>query len=122
LPFSYWKCGSLSETVGEPAAGIQTPYLYIAATDGPSTSGGAAPVALFALHVEDSLLYSLNYLHKGAEKYWVVVHPHDSERLERRLLAECSGSGGGAAPSVAENCSQFLRHESVWVPLDVLDV
>ncbi len=128
LPFPDWKCGSLSQTDGEPAPGIQTPYLYVAVTDGPSNSGGVAPVAPFALHVEDSLLYSLNYLHKGAPKYWVIVHPHDSERLERRLRAKSgsssgnSGSGGGAAPGSAEICSQFLRHASVWVPLDVLDL
>jgi hypothetical protein len=124
-PFSDWKCGSLSETEGNPAPGIQTPYLYVAATEGPSNSTGAVPVAPFALHVEDGLLYSLNYLHKGAEKYWVVVHPHDSDRLERRLLAESSGGsggGGGDDAGSADRCSQFLRHKSVWVPLDVLDL
>ncbi len=49
----------------------------------------------------------------------MTVHPHDSERLERRLLAESSRSSGATRP--AEKCSQFLRHESVWVPLNVLD-
>jgi hypothetical protein len=41
--------------------------------------------------VEDSLLYSLNYLHAGASKFWVVVPPSERNRLERRLLEHYTG-------------------------------
>jgi hypothetical protein len=63
--------------------------------------------------VEDSLLYSLNYLHAGASKFWVVVPPSERDRLERRLLEHYDG----ARPP----CSQFVRHMSVWVPVEVLE-
>jgi jumonji domain-containing protein 2 len=76
LPFSKWDGGSLAKTTGKRAPGIHTPYLYVTGTDGPTP---------FALHVEDFYLYSLNYLHSGAKKLWVVIHPHDSKRLEKHL-------------------------------------
>ncbi len=60
----------------------------------------------------DSLLYSLNYLHAGASKFWVVVPPSERDRLERRLLEHYTD----ARPP----CSQFVRHMSVWVPVEVL--
>jgi hypothetical protein len=63
--------------------------------------------------VEDSLLYSLNYLHAGALKFWVVVPPSERDRLVRRLLEHYEG----ARPP----CSQFVRHMSVWVPVEVLE-
>lgn len=28
---------------------------------------------------------SVNYLHKGAEKYWVMIRSEDVQKLERRL-------------------------------------
>ncbi len=107
------------------APGIHTPYLYVAAG---STNGTSAAVAVapFALHVEDSLLYSLNYLHAGAPKYWVIVHPHDGERLERRMReayhrpSSAIGAGDAAGASFRA-CSQFMRHRPAWVPVDVLD-
>ncbi len=93
-------------TTGKRSPGIHTPYLYVAGTDGPTP---------FALHVEDSHLYSLNYLHAGAPKFWVVIHPHDAERLEKRLLDQHY-----AKPS--DPCSQFVRHMSAWVPVALLDL
>jgi hypothetical protein len=63
--------------------------------------------------VEDNLLYSLNYLHAGAPKFWVVVPPSERDRLERWLLEHYTGE--------RPPCSQFVRHMSVWVPVEVLE-
>ncbi len=106
LPISEWGGGSLSTTTGPRSPGIHTPYLYVTGTDGPTP---------FALHVEDSYLCSLNYLHAGAPKFWVVIHPHDAERLEKRLL------DAHYAPPPGDACSQFVRHMSAWVPVELLD-
>ncbi len=107
LPFSSWDCGSLAETDRYP--GINTPYLYVATASSPK----CCP-ALFAMHVEDSRLYSLNFLHAGAPKYWVVVDPRDAERLERRICESCR------RPPPQRLCRQFVRHLSLWVPVEVL--
>ncbi len=112
LPFSKWGCGSLSQTT-ETTPGIHTPFLYVAAT---GDHGAAAP---FALHLEDSVLYSLNYLHMGASKFWVVVHPYDRERLKRRLRDSYRPKSHNDPNPRA--CSQFVRHMSVWVPVETLD-
>jgi hypothetical protein len=66
------------------------------------------------MHVEDSALYSLNFLHAGAPNYWVVVDPRDAERLERRICAS------RRLPPPQQLCRQFMRHLSFWVPVEVL--
>jgi hypothetical protein len=66
------------------------------------------------MHVEDSELYSLNYLHAGAHKYWFVIDPRNAQRLERRI---CESRH---LPSPQQQCSLFVRHQSLWVPVEVL--
>jgi hypothetical protein len=65
------------------------------------------------LRMEHSRLYSLEYLHAGASKFWVVVPPSEQQQLERRLLEHYDGRH--------PPCSQFVRHMSVWVPVEALD-
>lgn len=86
-------------------AGIHTPFLY---------SAGNAPGAPFAMHVEDYGLYSLNYLHIGAPKNWVVVKPTDREQLEDHLRRYYQLKFGPFW--TRPRCSQFVRHLSLWVP------
>lgn len=59
--------------------------------------------ATFAWHVEDMDLYSINYLHYGAEKVWYSASAADGKRLER-VAAEIF-------PKSANHCAQFLRHK-----------
>ncbi len=66
----------------------------------------------FQLHVEDSLLHSLNYLHADASKFWVIVLLSEPDWLVSRLLEHYEGA--------RLLCSQFVRHMSVWVPVKVL--
>ncbi len=76
--------------------------------------------------MEECPLYSLNYLHAGAPKFWVVVHPHDGERLERRVRKAyhrptgAIGAGDAAGPTLASAAS--LCATCPHVPVNVLDL
>jgi hypothetical protein len=92
-----------------PVRGVHTPSLYFS---------GPAPGAPFEMHCEDHWLYSFNYLHRGAPKYWVIVAPHERKHLEKCLwnyLSTLWGSGWDRP-----RCSQFVRHLGVWVSLGAL--
>ena len=51
--------------------GVTTPMLYVGMWR-----------AMFAYHVEDVDLYSINYIHGGAGKSWYAVPPQERRRLE----------------------------------------
>lgn len=60
--------------------------------------------AAFAWHVEDMDLFSINYIHFGAPKYWYAIPQDQAELFERRMAERF-------APD-AKICDQFLRHKS----------
>jgi uncharacterized membrane protein YgcG len=60
--------------------------------------------AMFAFHVEDLDLYSINYLHTGAPKSWYSIQP------ERRLRFEALAEGHFA--SDLRECKEYLRHKT----------
>lgn len=97
--------GNQLHHIRPPTPGIHTTYLYIS---------GKAPGTPFAIHVEDYYLYSVNYLHKGARKYWQVICPSDRPRLEeilRRFYPLRFGEHW-----TCPRCGQFVRHLSVYIP------
>ncbi|KAK4701976.1 hypothetical protein P7C70_g4248, partial [Phenoliferia sp. Uapishka_3] len=73
--------------------GVVSPYLYFGMWR-----------ATFAWHVEDADLYSINYIHFGAPKFWYSVPQEQSDRFERIME--------GFFPTDRTKCSQFLRHKS----------
>ncbi|SCV67365.1 BQ2448_6011 [Microbotryum intermedium] len=73
--------------------GVVSPYLYFGMWR-----------ATFAWHVEDADLYSINYIHFGAPKFWYSVPQEQSERFERVME--------GYFQQDRTKCSQFLRHKS----------
>ncbi|KAG8972313.1 hypothetical protein FRC05_010155 [Tulasnella sp. 425] len=73
--------------------GVNTPYLYFGMWR-----------ATFAWHVEDMDLYSINYIHWGAPKYWYAIPSGRSKAFE--------GVMKGLFPGDATGCPQYLRHKS----------
>ncbi|KAI5788498.1 JmjC domain, hydroxylase-domain-containing protein [Geopyxis carbonaria] len=80
--------------------GIHTPYLYL---------GNA--YTLFALHMEDYSALSINYHHGGASKSWRVICPLDFWKIEQ-LVQDTQ--------RIKPNCSQFVRHASVFMSEEAL--
>ncbi|KAI0294099.1 JmjC domain, hydroxylase-domain-containing protein [Multifurca ochricompacta] len=72
--------------------GVNTPYLYFGMWR-----------ATFAWHVEDMDLFSINYIHFGAGKFWYAVPQARASALEQAMR------GHFPEPS---RCPQFLRHKS----------
>lgn len=64
-PDAAWNLGrvqSLLEKIPGELSGIKTPYQYY-----------GSPGSVFSWHVEDSNLYSVNYLFFGKVKHWYFV-------------------------------------------------
>ncbi|KAK4689189.1 hypothetical protein P7C73_g911, partial [Tremellales sp. Uapishka_1] len=76
--------------------GVNSPYLYFGMWR-----------AAFAWHVEDMDLFSINYIHFGAPKFWYSIPQGQAEYFERIIA--------GYFPKDAEACDQFLRHKSFTV-------
>lgn len=72
--------------------GVNTPYLYFGMWR-----------ATFAWHVEDMDLFSINYIHFGAGKFWYAVPQARASALEQTMKSHFP------EPS---RCPQFLRHKS----------
>jgi hypothetical protein len=85
--------------------GIQSPYLYC--------SSGRFGVP-FAMHKEDMGLASVNYLHWGAPKVWMVVSPDHEKRFEDAVAKYYPITKG-------INCSQRIRHLGLFVCPVLLD-
>ncbi|KAI0667355.1 hypothetical protein C8Q78DRAFT_1147524 [Trametes maxima] len=73
--------------------GVNTPYLYFGMWR-----------ATFAWHVEDMDLFSINYIHFGAPKFWYAMPQARANALEQNMRS--------LFPGADKNCSQFLRHKS----------
>jgi jumonji domain-containing protein 2 len=73
---SYWNLNhldSILDVLGDiRIPGINVPYLYFGMWK-----------AMFAWHVEDMNLFSINYLHFGEPKSWYAISPQHGPRLER---------------------------------------
>ncbi|KAJ7320925.1 JmjC domain, hydroxylase-domain-containing protein [Mycena albidolilacea] len=81
----------LPQSTGLP--GVNTPYLYFGMWR-----------ATFAWHVEDMDLFSINYIHFGAPKFWYAVPQARAGALEDTMR--------GYFPKDTSQCPQFLRHKS----------
>ncbi|KAJ6452291.1 JmjC-domain-containing protein [Mycena sanguinolenta] len=94
-----WNVASLPSTLSRllPSStglpGVNTPYLYFGMWR-----------ATFAWHVEDMDLFSINYIHFGAPKFWYAVPQGRAGALEDTMR--------GYFPKDTSQCPQFLRHKS----------
>lgn len=100
-----WNLNNLGTLLDLPFVpkilGMNTPYLYFGMWK-----------ALFALHTEDLDLFSINFLHFGAAKYWYSVPPRYASNVES-LAQRCFRED-------YQECSQFLRHKSYLLSPTVL--
>eukprot|EP00656_Telonema_subtile_P012473 TRINITY_DN1627_c0_g1_i2.p1 TRINITY_DN1627_c0_g1~~TRINITY_DN1627_c0_g1_i2.p1 ORF type:complete len:933 (-),score=119.31 TRINITY_DN1627_c0_g1_i2:227-3025(-) len=93
---SNWHLDSLQtplnqfEICGE---GISKPMLYVSSGKG----------TVFAWHVEDMRLYSMNYVHAGAPKEWFIIPPTRAQGF-----ADVAAS---VHPREASKCPQFVQHK-----------
>ncbi|KAJ7280431.1 JmjC-domain-containing protein, partial [Mycena rebaudengoi] len=97
---SSWNVAHLTSTLSRllPSSsqglpGVNTPYLYFGMWR-----------ATFAWHVEDMDLFSINYIHFGAPKFWYAVPQARAGALEDTMR--------GYFPKDTSACPQFLRHKS----------
>lgn len=74
--------------------GINVPYLY-----------GGKSNTFFTIHVEDANLYSLNYLHSGYPKVWIVVNGQHQTQLESAFAADL--------PWETRQCPEYLQHKNI---------
>ncbi|KAL0948093.1 hypothetical protein HGRIS_010714 [Hohenbuehelia grisea] len=95
-----WNVAHLHSTLSRllPASdqglpGVNTPYLYFGMWR-----------ATFAWHVEDMDLFSINYIHFGAPKFWYAIPQGRANALEQTMR--------GYFPKDTSQCPQFLRHKS----------
>ncbi|KAJ4500376.1 JmjC domain, hydroxylase-domain-containing protein [Lentinula lateritia] len=73
--------------------GVNTPYLYWGMWR-----------ATFAWHVEDMDLFSINYIHFGAPKFWYAMPQGRAAALEQTMRSYF--------PKDTSQCPEFLRHKS----------
>jgi JmjC domain, hydroxylase len=95
----------------KPLPGVNTPYLYFGMWR-----------ATFAWHVEDMDLYSINYIHWGAPKFWYAVPAERSTAFEGIMRGEypfprntnfyIGHELSGYFPADTSSCPEFLRHKS----------
>lgn len=104
----YWNINSLNTILDTLFAecnvqilGVNTAYLYFGMWK-----------TTFPWHTEDMDLYSINYLHHGAPKFWYSIPPEHGKRLETLAKGFFSGS--------AQDCSQFLRHKMTMISPQIL--
>ncbi|KAF2189952.1 transcription factor jumonji, partial [Zopfia rhizophila CBS 207.26] len=82
--------------------GINTVYVYI-------SLGEYTPSVL---HIEDAKLGSVNLVHAGAPKIWLIIDEQCAEKLEEKLFE---------LHRVKKGCSQAVRHLSTLISPKELD-
>ena len=81
--------------------GVTQPYLYVGVWR-----------SLFGWHKEDLDLYSINYLHTGAPKFWYSIDLDSNEDFENLAKEHFSEK--------FRECSEFLRHKTTLIEPSVL--
>lgn len=81
---------------GQNIPGVSNPYVYVGQWK-----------SMFGWHKEDLDLYSINYLHSGASKFWYGIDLKDTKEFERFLYEKL--------PESRKRCPEFIRHKTTLV-------
>lgn len=93
---------SILKVIKETVPGVTAPYLYFGMWK-----------AMFAWHVEDMNLFSINYLHFGEPKSWYAIPSDYGKRFE--ILAQ------NYFPELAKICPEFLRHKTTLISPSIVE-
>lgn len=88
----------------QPVEGVNSTMILIA---GSHTS--------FPWHNENKDLASINYMHYGADKYWVAIHRKSTSDFREKLIHAFKPF------ELMKNCSNPIKHKNYGTSLDWLD-
>ncbi|KAK7308277.1 hypothetical protein VNO77_41879 [Canavalia gladiata] len=115
LGTSKWNLKNFSRLLQSPLRlvdkeipGITDPMLYIGML-----------FSMFAWHVEDHYLYSINYHHSGANKTWYSVPGYAASQFEKTVLDHVYGNRI-LTKHEEDGAFQFLVHKTTMFPPNVL--
>ncbi|ULU07294.1 hypothetical protein L3Y34_018805 [Caenorhabditis briggsae] len=102
--FNMNHLGTVLDDANSKIKGVNTVYLYFGMYK-----------TTFPWHAEDMDLYSINFLHFGAPKYWFSISSEHADRFERFMSQQFSDQDGKAP-----KCKAFLRHKTFIVTPELL--
>ena len=83
LNFMKSQKDSLLQFYNRKISGITVPWVY---SGNPNNSNAIGMLfSSFCWHLEDLLMYSLNYMHAGAPKIWYSIPADDARKFERTM-------------------------------------
>ncbi|CAI2332999.1 unnamed protein product [Caenorhabditis sp. 36 PRJEB53466] len=98
------RLGTILSDYGHKISGVNTVYLYFGMYK-----------TTFPWHAEDMDLYSINFVHFGAPKYWFAISSEHADRFERFMSQTFH-----AQEEYAPQCKAFLRHKTYIVTPELL--
>lgn len=115
-------------TMGKQIDGISTSYLYFGLwfCGSPSLTFTGTAYSIFALHIEDKGLASINYGHFGASKVWYGVAQADYHNMVKLLnrfdiYYDYFLDFNRLFPAEYKSCAMAHAHKAFFLPESVME-